>query len=641
MPALQGRAVAMEKSRKISLMGIAFFLVFLLFPMRHAAWGLDLHDTGYNYANFLYGGAEHMGSMWLFSTYLANVVGHLITMLPFGHTLLGMNLYTGLFITALSSMGYWFCTKKLGMNQVITFVGELAAMCMCWCPTAKLYDYLTYVLFLGCFIWLYLGLTEDKKLYLVLAGICLGTNVFVRFSNLPEAGLILAVWVYAFLERFQTKKKGRALYYTLWCLVGYLGALALFGGWICFRYGLGEYLEGISRLFAMTDTATDYKATSMVMGMILPYWNSLYWIKRMLVFVLAAFLFTLCGDYAPLCLAKKPEDAQRYRIPMQRVGMTAALLMIGVMVFWLFYRGFTTFYYYSYDPITWPGTIFLFLAMGMGAVDIFRPGNQLKDKLLAGLLILVLVLTSLGSNNGILPSMNNLFVAAPFVLDRAVRFAKWAWEKAKTKPESLGDFRLNFTAIALALWAIIAVCLVQFAGFGIRFAFCEGTGVQTIGYKVENIPALKGMTMSRERAQWMEEIGAYVQEKNLRGREVILYGWVPSLSFYLEMPAAFNTWSDLASYNVTVMEAAMEQMQVQIQEQGRQKPVVITSVKYQNLGPDEQGMLLDISEKELETLGVDMKTASDPKWILIRDYMGAYGYRKTFSNDKFVLWESN
>ena len=48
-----------------------FPAILLLYPLRHINWGLDLWDTGYNYANFQFMGTDHMDPMWLFSTYLA------------------------------------------------------------------------------------------------------------------------------------------------------------------------------------------------------------------------------------------------------------------------------------------------------------------------------------------------------------------------------------------------------------------------------------------------------------------------------------------------------------------------------------------------------------------------------------------
>lgn len=63
--------------------------ILFLYPLRHIWIGLDLWDTGYNYANFQYMGLEHMDSMWLFSTYLATAVGHLLSFLPGAKTASG------------------------------------------------------------------------------------------------------------------------------------------------------------------------------------------------------------------------------------------------------------------------------------------------------------------------------------------------------------------------------------------------------------------------------------------------------------------------------------------------------------------------------------------------------------------------
>lgn len=144
----------------------------------------------------------------VFSTYLTSVVGNLLTKLPQADTLRGMNLYTGLFASSLALTGYFFCTRKLKMPKPVVFLGEMAALSLCWCPTASLYNYLTYVLFLFSVIFLYLGLVRDKKGYLVCAGVLLGSNVLVRFSNLPEAAMIVAVWAYDIILWLEDRKRG-------------------------------------------------------------------------------------------------------------------------------------------------------------------------------------------------------------------------------------------------------------------------------------------------------------------------------------------------------------------------------------------------------------------------------------------------
>ena len=140
-----------------------FVVVLAFYPLRHINWGLDLWDTGYNYANFQYMGTDHMDPMWLFSTYLANVVGHFLSCLPNARTLWGMNLYTGLLVSLLALAGFFFSTRVLKMPVWVAFLGEFLAVSLCWCPTALLYNYLTYVLVLICLILLYHGLTKEKN----------------------------------------------------------------------------------------------------------------------------------------------------------------------------------------------------------------------------------------------------------------------------------------------------------------------------------------------------------------------------------------------------------------------------------------------------------------------------------------------
>lgn len=41
-------------------------VILAFYPLRHIGWGLDLWDTGYNYANFQYMGTRHMDPMWFF-----------------------------------------------------------------------------------------------------------------------------------------------------------------------------------------------------------------------------------------------------------------------------------------------------------------------------------------------------------------------------------------------------------------------------------------------------------------------------------------------------------------------------------------------------------------------------------------------
>lgn len=581
-------------------------LVFMfVYPLRHIHWGIDWWDTGYNYANFEFAGLEHMDPMWFFSTYLANVVGHFLTMLPGGDSLVGMNLYTGLFVSVLALMGYFFCTRKLQIPKWIVFFGEFVAISLCWCPTALLYNYLTYVLYLACVILLYMGLTGERKWLLFAAGVCLGTNVLVRFSNLPEAAMIVAVWAYAFLVWLEKKKGGEraggfsmAVRHTLWCLGGYLAALVVFLGYIFIKYGADIYVNSIMRLFAMTESATDYKATSMLDGMISAYKQNLYWVLRMGVFVVAGMV----GFVVLKLLVKALPKLEKV---LWIFGQICACAIAAVMVVWLYVRGFCSLEFYTYGAMLWPGVTFLMLTMGIALIRIFHPKCPTDEKLISGMLILVILLTSLGSNNEVFPSMNNLFVAAPYTFWQSYKFIN-----------NVKEWRVfHFFPAKVALIAFLGMFLFQIGGFGWGFVFGEATGLRNITTVIENNEVLRGVKMSPERAEIMTEITDFAKANDLIGKEAITYGRIPSICYYLEMPPAFNSWSDLDSYQYSVMESTLQKLAIEIENGESECPVIILNNA-------------DLTFEETEKFG------------LLKEFMNDFNYDLTFENEKFALYQA-
>lgn len=589
---------------------VIFPLILLLYPLRHINWGLDLWDTGYNYGNFAYMGTDHMDTMWLFSTYLANALGWLITKLPFADTLLGMNFYTAFLVSGLALAGYWFCIKKAGISPYLAFLGEITAVCLCWCPTAVLYNYLTYVLFLAGSICLYLGLRDDRNKMLVIAGICLGTNVMVRFSNLAEAGMIVAVWAYAIICKRSLRKTTAQ---TGWCLLGYLGALGIWLGFISVTYGFTEYVHGIQRLFGMTETATDYTPVSMIVGMLWPYIENLYWVVRFCVIICAGLI-----GFAIL---------PRKFVRLKKIGFSCIMVLV---VGWMYHNKFFSLQYHVYDAMLRPGILFLMLALLCGVIEVIRPGASGENKLLSGMVVLIILVTPLGSNNKLFPALNNLFLVGPYVFWTIWRFCRYV--KAYSRKIGRLECVLHpFPAKAMAVM-LVGLLLVQGIGFSAGFAFADAAGIVEPDTQVENNQVLKGIYMNSERAGWMEEISAYVNEHDLAGKEVLLYGNIPSLSYYLGMPSAFNSWSDLRSFSIEAMKANMEILAEEVVS-GEEAPVIILEKKYgarflENEGTVDKSV---ISEES---------AAADEKFEMILLFIEKFQYSVTFANEKFVMLET-
>lgn len=614
-----------KKVRKKNLLENLFIVVLALYPLRHINQGVDLWDTGYNYSNFQYMGTKHMDPMWLFSTYLSNVTGNLLMKLPHGGSLMGMNFYTGLIVSLLALAGYFFCTRKLKMPVWIAFLGEFAAISLCWCPTAVLYNYLTYLFFLTCLILLYTGLTESRPFCLVLAGICLGANILARFSNLPEAAMILTVWAYDVILYLQTKKSGgkkqeglwhRLGQHTFWCFVGYGSSLLVLLGYIHIRYGFGNYVAGIRRLFAMTDNAADYKANAMLLNSIEQYVENLYWAVRIgIILATGLILFAVVDLLLNLLHGAKNKSSLKDHIAgILWWGVRFLWVAVSAAVpVWLYVRGTYSMEFLqngpiSYGPMQRTGIFFLMLTLLICAIRFFHKNSSPEEKLISSMVALVILVTPLGSNNKLMPALNNLFVAAPYTLWQSYRFFKHATEKRIWK------FIINAFPAKGLLLSFLIMCLFLFGGFGYKFSFAEATGVYDLTAAVENNDILRNIKMCPEKARHLTELSEYVNENGLQGREVIPYGWIPSLCYYLQMPPAFNPWPELDSYSYETMAGALAEVERAIQEQDGSRPVILVNYLHKGLEQDR-------------------------KWQLIVDFMDRNGYKTAWQNDKYIIYE--
>lgn len=603
------KAVKKQVKGMIFLERILFPAILLLYPLRHIAVGVEWWDTGYNYGNFLY--MDRVDPMWLFSTYLANALGHLFTRLPFGNRMLGMNLYTGLVVSLLALGGYCFFTRKIKIPSWIVFLGEMLAISLCWCPTALLYNYLTYALFGAGVVALYCALTQEKRGMFVLAGVLLGINVFVRFSNLAEMALILAVWAYGVIRRTKVK---RVAAQTGWCVLGYGLGMGACLGYLTVRYGLDTYASAIGRLLAMPSEASDYTVYSMIVYQLRNYLQNLIWLSYLILFVLMGALgFAL------------------FRGRLGRLLSVGYVACVFAGFYYLMQKNMFNMKYSTKMSVFQWAVFFLTATIVIGVITIFRKKAEPEEKLLAGLGILILFLTPLGSNNHLYSSINNLFFVAPFTLWMLVRFLKLL-----PKELEWGRLRISAFPAKAMLVCMLLMLAVQSAGFGIGYVFSESDGGENLHTKIENNGILKGMYTSPDRARAIGGISEYVESEKLSGREVILYGQIPAMSYYLQMPFAITAWPDLRSYNYAVMEEDLERLALAVEDKSIRQPAVLLEACYGAYLKGGEAALLELGLTEAEALRI----VEDKKFILLREWMDAYGYGITFENEKFTMLEA-
>lgn len=589
-----------NSKRTGKILYVGAILAIFLYAFRNVNQGIDVTDTGYHFSNFLY--MSDMDPMWIFSTYLASILGNFFTKLPGGDTLLGLNIYTALIPALLGGTTFIFFTKVINLKKVVAFVAVVVAMSLCWCPTTCVYNYLTYLFFGVGAMLLYQGLIRDSSIYLVLAGGCLGINVLVRFPNLAEAALIVTVWFACLIRKDKLKE-----YFvkTGWCLLGYVLGLAVIFVQIGLQYGIGEYVSGIIRLLGMTGDASDYTLYSMLYNLLQAYIFSGRWVAVM----------AFCVGLGILGYMVWPGRLQKLKL----AGYGVCCI---ILVRWFYAQGMFSLAYDGYGSIfNWSAvTIILALLLGLWLICSRKVSD--KDKILSAIVIVVIGITPLGSNNQLYANINNMFLVVPFVCYALGKI----WGMARVKEWKLGKYTLQISSwpfIIMTGVCLFMLCL-QSMLFGNVFVFRDGVPRDSM---VTNIPAVAYMETTVENAAELEELGAYVTEAGLTGRSVILFGDVPALSGYLRMPFVMSPWPDLASYSNQTFETELAKVAANMENN---RPVMIFGADFYDFLTNQ------LEDKEV---AASYEARYGYKADLLAAMITDYDYTCTFTNTGYAILE--
>lgn len=565
--------------------GILFPVAILAFCFIKVNQGMDITDSTYSLTNF--SDKIELDGMWLFSTFYANVLGRLMFKMGFGKSLLLMNVATSCVKAALALASYFFFTYAVKTARELNFLGTIIAVGLCWCPTTILYNYLTYLFFgLGA-VFLYLGLVREKKRYLVFAGFFLGSNLFVRLPNVCEAALIIAVWFYSAIKKEKFKV---CLTKTLFCIGGYVAAFIPAFVLISLYGGVGKYIDGIKELFVMGSQTSGYSVIDQVKQSAEAYafgWGCTEIVILMALMALLIFLVL------PTKLTW-----------LRYAASTVSTGMFGIALYKK--RGLFDSNYFSYGAIYKIGIVVLTIVLIWFVTSVFFNNVTKEEKLLAVISIVIIIITPLGSNNGLYTNLNNMFFVLPSFLFLLVRFT--------------GNNE-HFRGIRYSIVLLLAAFTFQSVLFGKCFVFRDGTDQIPRDTEVYNAEVVKGMKTNFVRAGHMQGMFDFWKEESLAGTQLLLYGDVSGLGFYLESPIAISTaWPSLPSFSEEKFSTEMKELEGRIEQKGASAPVVI-------LGTNEiNGVLEEPTDKKQE---------------ILNKFLADFDYSLSYSNEEFSIYISN
>jgi len=552
---------------------VVYPLILFFYPLVMIFQGLDLSDSTYSLANYMY--FSRMEGMWVISTYVSNVCGFLLTLLPGGATLIGMKLYTGICLSGLVLLCYFGLRRHL--SPVSVFLGELIAVGLCWIPTTILYNYLTYFFFALGLILLYEGIIRENKWYYFGAGVSLGLNVMVRVPNVTEAVLIIGLWYAMWLkkETFQATMQATGV-----CIAGYVAGLAVPLLAVHIQYGktaLIDMIQGLSGVASSDDTYTPW---SMVSSVIHAYSRSFMWVAIVMMGILMGVL---------LFAVKK----DKFLLIKKMIYFSGIALVLRF--FWG--RGMFSFRYYEdYTSIFEWGMLGLYLSLAVCLYVMAGKYYRMQEKVMAMLVFLVILVTPLGSNNYTCQNLNNLFVVAPFVI-----YMYRVVFKGR-KNILLYPLKSFVTVIAMMI-------LIQSIGFHFNFVFRDGMDGADRDVRLENTLAVNGIYTTEENAEDFMELSDLCNAKDYVGKEAICYGNIPGLHFVLRMPFALtNAWPDLDSYGFAKMQEELEK---------KEAPVSVVIVSKE-----------ETTSKQME----------EKKEYLL-NYIAESGYEYVFENERYCVYQ--
>lgn len=608
---------------------IIYIVLLAVYPMLRVGQGLSIMDTTYSVSNYKFFG--EMNGTWMVATYLANVLGSLIMMLPFGSGLLGVNIYTSLLVGGTAVVAFVYLKRDI--PEEFLFIGELLALSLCWCPTTLLYNYLTYFLFTLGAMTLYRALSGGRKDLFIAAGIILGLNVTTRFPNIVEAALICAVWYVGYIER---KKIVDVVKETLMCILGYAIGFFIPLFTIAIRFNAEAYGDMIQTLFAMTDNATDYKPTSMVTAMLGDYiyawkWMALFFLAALgcgILFHVLYVLSTGIGDKKSILKIKYPGI----------ICLAVSVLCTGFVIRIVYGQGMFSFRYYEYGSMYFWAVIFIAISTIVSLIFIFAKERVIKPvagtdldfhhkKILGCIVVIITYVTCIGSNNAMFPIVNNLFIVAPFLLWCLTDYLKSVYHNPnKHKLICAVRYGGSFVGIIVA-----AVLLIQGILFHSQFALQDGDEGQPRNSYITGYNQVAHIATTETNAKNLQSLMDYIAENGDDTYEVILYGDVPGLGFLLDKNSALTTfWPDLNSYTYAEWERDMYEIEKEVQS-GMPAPYVITSIQVAAwLGGDETA---------ISFWGVDVdKYSKDKKLDDLISFLDICGYEQVFCNDGYSVY---
>lgn len=504
--------MANDDNRTVTWLGVSVFFLSLLFIWQ----GLDFTDMGFwlvGYQQFY----VHPDTFWSVC-WLTSFFGHWLG-LALGGGVVAYKLGYVAVITMLAIIAYLLLSTQLGRSRFLAAVVLMTVFFVGGYNTNWVsYNELTGLFYLAGAALLFWGLTDNVKIYIVFAGIVLGANVFIRLPNILGLLLLSSIWLYAWAYRWSFRE---VLICSSMFLVGYIFGVALVLGLIVMHGHREIYFQGVKVIFADAQSVSNvHSGSGMFNRLISDYVRA---------FSEALFLLIIGGAGASW--------ASKLKILPAAIFVVCTALLFWYLVFFRAHMQWVI-----------PGICYIVIL----SIVIFEIRRNTNLALLAFISGMILIITPLGSANGIVNSLHGMWLALPLTLIYIWKSDSCAFSLQFLRLDSVrfwrnGQFTMESKGFRILVIIILLAILIQTLNSAWRHTYHDSENRFMMSNSIVH-PLLVGTYTTAERAKVVTELLDAMSIFSNPGDEVLAYNGIPTLYFLTEThPWLGISWPDFES----------------------------------------------------------------------------------------------
>ena len=505
-------------------LGLAIFVWSALF-----AWqGLDFTDLGFSLATYQQFYSAPETNTYFLLNWLTAFLGHWVGE-ALGGTVLAYNLSASLTLALTGVIAYLGLQLVFGRGWALAgcvFVAFLFATKANgnWIN----YNNLTALFFTLGAVTLFYGLHRERPNWVLIAGLVLGANLFIRLPNLLGIGLVAAIPLQGLLQHWPWRQ---ILRWSLRFIGGYFLGIILIFALIILHGHWDLYLQSLQGIFGKAVDDNSTHSSSMLVRLFLR--DHAY----------AFFLASLTIGASLLMLRL---------ITNRPVWLRTAVVLLAAVTLALAFK--------LIESWKWavPGLLYCGL-LWIGFKE-WRARPHLV--VLTFIALAILVLAPLGSNNGIRNAVYGQWLALPLLLI-------WLWQGGANAAlpivHSMAARRLAATTLIMTLvgYSLVSNWFYSYRDSANRFALTQAV----------DHPLLIGTRTTAERAQVVSQLLDAIPTWVQPGDTLLAYPDLPTVHFLTQT----RSWLD-NPWPILYREAEIQRRLNDKQAQSAPLPVVVRSI---------------------------------------------------------------